>query len=129
MKRICNNPNRPTFKNYYHKGIRVCEEWDNYAEFYYWAYENGYNDTLTLERKDCNKGYSPENCCWIPKAEQAKNRDSFCHYFCWKGVRYTLTDIAKKFGINRNTFYNYLNKKHLSIEEIYELHATIKDED
>lgn len=35
---------------------------------------SGYNDTLTIERKDINGDYEPDNCCWIPKSQQCLNR-------------------------------------------------------
>lgn len=128
MRRRCNNPNRKTSKDYYERGIKVCEEWDNYENFYYWAYEHGYDDTLTIERVDCSKGYNPENCTWIPNGEQSKNRDSFCHYLYWEDKKYTVTDLAKKWGINRLTFYDYLNRNKLPLEEIYEKHAKVKEQ-
>lgn len=74
MKSRCNNPNVPAYKNYGGRGISVCEEWELFIPFMKWALSNGYTDDLTLDRKDNNVGYFPDNCRWIPKSEQAKNR-------------------------------------------------------
>jgi len=38
-----------------------------------WARANGYADDLTIERKDNSKGYSPDNCTWIPRVQQYAN--------------------------------------------------------
>jgi hypothetical protein len=36
--------------------------------------ENGYDDSLTIDRIDPNKDYSPENCRWVTQSVQNKNR-------------------------------------------------------
>ena len=59
------------------RGITVCDEWRNdRSKFFKWAMENGYSDNLTIERKDVNGNYCPENCEWIPMSEQYKNKQS-----------------------------------------------------
>ena len=73
MKRRCYNRNRPNYPLYGGRGIKVCNEWLNFNNFYEWAIKNGYNDSLTIERRDNEKNYCPENCHWIPKNEQARN--------------------------------------------------------
>lgn len=43
---------------------------------------HGYSENLTIERNDVNGDYCPENCCWITKIEQEKNkrqRKSLCN--------------------------------------------------
>jgi len=68
-------------KNNYHgewyreRGITICDEWKNdFIKFYNWAVENGYNDNLTIERINNNKGYSPDNCKWETMLEQCHNK-------------------------------------------------------
>lgn len=75
MKGRCYNPNNPAFKNYGGRGIKVCSEWlDESSSFYEWALTSGYNDDLTLERINVDSSYEPENCTWVTKAKQARNR-------------------------------------------------------
>ena len=64
-------------KDYGKRGISVCEKWSNsFEQFRRWAYNNGYNDNLTIERKNVNGNYEPKNCKWIPLSEQANNKRS-----------------------------------------------------
>ena len=77
MKSRTSNPNVPCYSFYGGRGIDVCEEWkNNFTAFYSWALNNGYSDTLTLDRKNNDEGYSPNNCRWTTMKEQAANRRS-----------------------------------------------------
>lgn len=64
-----------TQRAYQEKGISVCDEWkDNFATFYDWSVENGYEYGLTIDRIDPNGDYCPENCRWITFQENRSNR-------------------------------------------------------
>lgn len=67
MLQSCENPNRPDYKNYGGKGVKVCEEWHDFVKFKEWAEANGYKKGLHLHRIDENGDYCPENCVWMDK--------------------------------------------------------------
>ncbi len=109
----CYDKNLPKYKNYGARGIKVCDEWLNkengFINFYNWAVDNGYQEGLTLERKDVNGNYCPENCCWIPAQEQAKNKTTTI-YLTYKGETKTLADWARELNIDWGTLYYRYSK-------------------
>ncbi|MBH0230769.1 hypothetical protein [Halobacillus yeomjeoni] len=71
MKQRCFNPKQKDYKNYGGRGIKVCDEWLDFINFYKWAMNNGYNEELTIERNDYNGNYEPKNCTWVTVQQQA----------------------------------------------------------
>lgn len=74
IKTRCFNEKKKEYKNYGGRGIKICDEWLEYKNFYIWAMTNGYKDNLTIERIDVNGNYEPNNCTWITIQEQQKNK-------------------------------------------------------
>ena len=74
MRKRCNNPNNIRYKDYGGRGIKICNEWDNFEEFKDWSLANGYSDNLEIDRIDNNKGYSPDNCRWVTTKTNNRNR-------------------------------------------------------
>ena len=107
IKYRCYNINSKDYDRYGGRGIVMCDEWVNdFQSFYDWAIANGYTEGLTIERKDVNGNYCPENCCWIPKSEQPKNRRN-SHFITYKGETKTLSEWSKELHIDRETVRLY----------------------
>ncbi len=62
-------------RNYYDRGISVCNEWKDLTSFFDWALNNGYKQGLTLDRINNDKGYCPGNCRFTTMKIQAFNRN------------------------------------------------------
>lgn len=75
IKERVSKPSCKAYKNYGGRGIRMCPEWfDSVDNFYNWAMSSGYEPGLSIERLDVNKDYCPDNCGWIPRSEQSRNK-------------------------------------------------------
>lgn len=74
IRERCNTPSCTNYKNYGGRGIRVCEEWDQYLAFKMWAMTHGYKDYLTIDRIDVDGDYEPSNCRWATPKEQNNNK-------------------------------------------------------
>lgn len=108
INRTSNKKNKD-YKNYGGRGITVCEEWKNYLTFKKWALENGYSDTLTLDRIDNDKGYCTGNCRWADEETQNNNKQQ-SRKIEYKGKIKSVEQWAKEYNINRSTLVNRLNK-------------------
>lgn len=95
----CDSPSNPQFYLYGGRGITVCERWRRFENFLEDMGEAP--DGLWLERKDNNKGYSPDNCVWATPKEQANNRRT-TRRILFQGETYSLTELAVLAGMSAN---------------------------
>ena len=108
MKQRCYNKNHPSYKNYGGRGIEVCDEWKNSSTlFFTWAKNNGYKNHLELERKDNNKGYTPNNCMWVEKTINLLNRRKRKSKSKYRGVVYSKRDnkYLARITVNKKSIY------------------------
>lgn len=75
MKTRCYNKKNEKFACYGGRGITVCNEWKHdFMEFRKFAIENGWNETLQIDRKNNDKGYSPKNCRFVTREININNQ-------------------------------------------------------
>lgn len=71
----CENSNFINFDKYGGRGITVCDNWKkSFDNFYDWAVENGYDDSLEIDREDNDGNYCPENCRFVTHSLNQVNR-------------------------------------------------------
>lgn len=112
MKARCYDPKATSYKSYGKRGIRVCDEWlgeNGFKNFHEWAMSHGYSDDCQLDRIDSDKNYSPENCQWLIRHENAiKQRKT--RFFVINGEKLSIADWCRKLKIGRATAYKYLHQ-------------------
>lgn len=123
VKDRCCNPNSKYWKRYGNRGITICDEWlSDFVTFYEWAISNGYSESLTLDRIDNDKGYSPDNCRWATYSTQENNRSNNVLFNIDDHI-YTLAQLAKMENATRwqieNKYkeYRYHGKRNSSATE------------
>lgn len=68
------NKKSTSYEDYWGRGITICEEWrNNYPSFKKWALQNGYSNSLKIDRIDNDLGYFPNNCRWATQTIQSRN--------------------------------------------------------
>jgi len=83
MKSRCADKRILAYENYGARGIFVCNEWLDFAEFRQWAAVSGYQLHLTIDRVDVDGPYHPDNCRWATMQEQQNNCRSNVFIEAW----------------------------------------------
>ena len=116
MKSRCRYPGNTMYHNYGGRGIRYCDEWNDFEEFKTWAENAGYKEGLSLERIDVDGNYEPENCKWIPISQQSLNQRR-SHRVTAFGKTQTIKEWADESGIKYDTIERRINCYGWSPEE------------
>ena len=110
MRNRCTNPNQPAYADYGARGITICDDWME-------SFENFLRDMgdrpegYSLERKNVHGGYNKNNCCWIPRKQQAKNKTTTRRVLV-DGKEMIQSDAAKYLGVPHQALIGWRKKPH-----------------
>ena len=111
----CENPHNASYKDYGARGITVCQAWRESFEVFF-ADMGLKPEGLTLERKDNEGNYTPENCKWATTKEQNNNRRS-SRSLTYNGETMTFAQWAERTGIPLSTLCKRLNAYGFTVEQ------------
>ena len=116
-KQRCLNPSNRDYKYYGGRGIKICDRWlesfDNFLE------DMGVRpEGMTLERKENDKDYCPENCIWAPRSVQSQNTRK-AHLIEYDGEVHTIAEWERKLGWKPGVLKARIGRLGYSIEEAF----------
>lgn len=117
MRGRCKYDTQISYPHYGGRGIQVCLEWLNsYPAFRDWATSHGYADNLSIDRKDVNGNYTPDNCQWVTEKQQCNNRRSNVTYDL-NGESKTIAEWADIYGVNDSFLRQRVCRDGLSLKD------------
>ena len=105
MLQRCRDEN---WQNYGERGIAVCERWNSFENFYGDMGEPP-SARHSIERKDPNGDYCPDNCVWATAKEQARNRRNN-RIVEFNGEALTIAEWSDRTGIKSATIHARLDR-------------------
>lgn len=108
MKYRCNNSNASNYYMYGGKGIKVCERWQNSFQNFYADMGDKPTPEHSIDRVDSKGDYTPDNCRWATKKEQARNRKT-SRPITYKGVTKTVIEFCEEYGFKHHQLLHRLN--------------------
>jgi hypothetical protein len=107
MRKRCFDPSNKCFAHYGGRGIRVCKRWKTFEHFFV---DMGPRPSPehSLDRIDNDGHYSPDNCRWATRLEQANNKTA-THWISHDGRTQSLASWARETGIGFSTIRYRLN--------------------
>jgi hypothetical protein len=112
----CTKPSNKAFHHYGERGIFVCDRW---LSFDNWLSDMGDPPPkMTLERKDNNGPYSPDNCRWATQKDQTRNtRRTFRVEY--QGQTKSLSAWCEELGLNYDSTHHKLRNLRQSPREVF----------
>lgn len=118
MIRRCHKKSDRAYPGYGGRGIRVCKRWRKSFENFF--EDMGIRPSLkhSIDRKDNNGSYEPDNCRWATKTEQARNRRSNC-FIEYDGEKRTFQEWCNKLGFIQGSLWKRIFQRGWSVEKAF----------
>ena len=123
MKGRCYCITDTSYPNYGKRGIKVCDEWKNsYLAFKSWSINNGYDDTLTIDRINVEGNYEQNNCRWVDYKTQNRNKRNNMNITI-NGETHCLKEWCEILNLNYDTVHKRITKYNYNIKDALEINS------
>jgi|GEM_PF-2976022 len=102
MRLRCTVPTNPAYDDYGARGITVCDRWMDSVENFIADMGQKPAPEYELDREKNNLGYSPENCRWVTRKVNDRNRRSN-RLIAYLGETHALAHWCELFAVPRDT--------------------------
>lgn len=86
---------------YKKKEIKICNEWNDFLNFYDWAIKSGYKKGLQIDRINSNGNYEPSNCRFVTSKQNCNNREN-TFFVIYKNKKYAFTDLIENKNLKKH---------------------------
>ncbi len=117
IKARCCNPGRADYKNYGGRGIKICDSWINSFENFLKDMGDKPSPEMTIERKDVNGDYCPENCIWETRKVQANTKRNN-RKLTYNGITKNIGEWATELGVTKPDNINKMLKRGKPFDEV-----------
>ena len=112
----CTNPKYKDYPRYGGRGIKVCDKWQKFENYYEWAIKNGYKDCLQIDREENNGNYEPSNCRFVTNQQNSSNTCKNINLE-FEGKKQTISEWSREKGINIHTLFGRIKRSDWSTEK------------
>lgn len=102
IKKRCYNPNSNNYENYGNRGIKMCDRWRYSFENFLSDMGSRPTNQHSIERRENNGDYEPNNCFWATRFIQSRNT-RLTLFVDFRGEKKCVVDLCAEFGKNANT--------------------------
>lgn len=110
----CYKSQHADFKNYGGRGITVCERWHQIENYIADMGEKPY-PKATVERKDNNGNYCPDNCTWADRTTQCRNRRN-TYKVLFNGENRILIELANEYKMPSRVVWERVSRYKWSVK-------------
>lgn len=101
----CEHPKTRGYANYGGRGVKVCERWRKFENFYFDMGDRPAG--MTLERRAANGNYDPSNVYWATNYAQQRNRTNNVR-LTWGSREWVLKDLCRSLGVYSTHVYRVM---------------------
>jgi len=106
MRQRCLNPKVPNYHRYGGRGIKICEQWNNFETF---LEDMGMRPSPrhSIDRRNNDGNYEPANCYWATREQQGNNMGKNIR-LTYGNKTMTIAQWARHLGVS----YDYIKSRH-----------------